>query len=78
MRKQTFKLVFEPDPAGGYTVTVPTFPGCVTYGANLEEARAMAREAISLYIEDMAADGEEIPKEDTSLMGTIEVDVAAA
>jgi len=76
MKKQTFQLVFEPDPQGGFTVTVPALPGCVTYGATLEEARKMAREAIELYIEDMVADGEKIPQEDMSLTGTVEVEFA--
>lgn len=78
MSTRTFQLVFEPDPKGGYTVTVPALPGCTTYGATLEEARKMAREAIELYIEDMTADGEKIPQEDTSLVGTVDVQVATA
>ena len=55
MKTQTFQLVFEADPQGGYTVTVPALPGCITYGKDMPEARAMAREAIELYLEDMAA-----------------------
>ncbi len=78
MSTRTFQLVFEPDPQGGYTVTVPALPGCVTYGETLEEARKMAREAIGLYIEDLAADGEKIPQEDASLVGTVEVEIATA
>lgn len=56
MQKRTFNLAFEPDPQGGYTVTVPALPGCVTYGETLEKARDMAREAIDLYVEDLAAE----------------------
>ena len=55
MKTQTFQLVFEADPQGGSTVTVPALPGCITYGKDMPEARAMAREAIELYLEDMAA-----------------------
>ncbi|MBU6320945.1 type II toxin-antitoxin system HicB family antitoxin [Patescibacteria group bacterium] len=76
MTKQTFQLVFESDPQGGYTVTVPALPGCVTYGADMNEARAMAREAIELYLEDMEAAGEKAPEADTTLLGSIEVGIA--
>ena len=77
MRKQTFQLVFESDPEGGYTVTVPALPGCITYGKDMEEAREMVREAIELCLEDMAANGEEVPEVDATLVGSIQVEVAA-
>jgi antitoxin HicB len=51
-------------PEGGYTVTVPTLPGCVTFGETGDEAITMAREAIELYIEGMLARGEEVPTEE--------------
>ena len=75
MKKQTFQLVFEPDTKGGYTVTVPALPGCITYGETMEEARKMAREAIELYLEDLAENNEKIPEADASLLGIIEVAV---
>lgn len=34
------------EPEGGYTVTVPSLPGCVTYGENVDEVIMMAKEAI--------------------------------
>lgn len=77
MKKQTFQLVFESDPEGGYTVVVPALPGCVTYGKDMKEARDMAREAIELYLEDMAESGEEVPEVDNTLVGTIQVEVSA-
>ena len=76
MKKQTFNLAFEPDPKGGYTVTVPALPGCVTYGKTIEDARKMAREAIELYLEDLAVEGEAVPESDNTLLGTVEVQVA--
>ena len=76
MKKRTFNLAFEPDPEGGYTVTVPALPGCVTYGETLEAARAMAKEAIELYLADLVADGEKVPETDNTLLGSIEVQVA--
>ncbi|HAY20667.1 type II toxin-antitoxin system HicB family antitoxin [Desulfobacca acetoxidans] len=47
-----FKVVFEPSGEGGYTVYVPSLPGCISAGDTLEEALANIREAISLYLEE--------------------------
>jgi predicted RNase H-like HicB family nuclease len=52
---------------GGYSVTVPLLPGCITEGDSREEALAMAREAIGLFIEVMRDHGEHIPKEPVPL-----------
>ncbi len=53
------------DPDSDFGVDFPDFPGCVTAGATLEEARDMAVEALSLHIEGMLADGEAIPEPST-------------
>jgi antitoxin HicB len=64
MSQFSYTIILEPDPdEGGYTVTVPTLPGCVTQGETLEEAIAMAKDAIRLYIETLLAEGEPIPQE---------------
>ena len=44
-----------------FGVSFPDFPGCITAGKTLEEARRNAVEALSLHIEGMLEDGEEIP-----------------
>ncbi len=59
----TYSIVVDPDPAGGFTVTVPALPGCVTQGETLDECRQHAEEAIGLYLEDLAASSEAIPEE---------------
>jgi predicted RNase H-like HicB family nuclease len=46
-------------------VSFPDFPGCITAGRNLEEARRKAAEALSLHIAGMLEDGEKIPKPST-------------
>jgi antitoxin HicB len=59
-----YSVLLLPDvEAGGYTVEVPSLPGVVTEGDTREEALANAQEAISLFLEDMVADGEAIPEE---------------
>ena len=64
MNEYRYTIILYPDPEqGGYTVTVPTLPGCVTEGETFEEAIVMAKEAIQLYIESLVTDGEPIPTE---------------
>ena len=64
MSEYQYTIILYPDPdEGGYTVTVPALPGCVTQGDTLEEAIAMAKDAIRLYVESLIADGETVPEE---------------
>lgn len=44
-----------------YNVSFPDLPGCYTYGANIEEAYSMAKEALELHLYGMEEDGDEIP-----------------
>ena len=37
MKQKNYTLIFKPEPEGGFTVVVPSLPGCVTYGKTLEE-----------------------------------------
>lgn len=53
------------DNGSEYGVSFPDFPGCVTAGATLEEARALAEEALSLHLHGMIEDGETIPAPST-------------
>lgn len=45
-----------------YGVSFPDFPGCVTAGTDLDDARRMAEEALALHIEGLAEDGEALPE----------------
>jgi len=56
----SYRALFRKEPEGGFSVTIPSLPGCMTFGETLEEAKVMAREAIELYIESLQAHGEEI------------------
>ena len=47
----TLKVVLEPSEEGGFTVTVPALPGCISEGDTREEALTNIREAIDLYLE---------------------------
>jgi predicted RNase H-like HicB family nuclease len=46
-----FKVVLEPAEEGGYTVYVPSLPGCISEGDTKEEALKNIKEAIELYLE---------------------------
>jgi predicted RNase H-like HicB family nuclease len=50
------------DADSDYGVEFPDFPGCVTAGRSLEEARTMASEALQLHLEGMREDDEAIPE----------------
>jgi predicted RNase H-like HicB family nuclease len=50
------------DPASDYGVSFPDLPGCISAGATLDEAHAMAAEALAFHLEGLAADGEAIPE----------------
>lgn len=52
-----FTVVMTSDVGGGYVVTCPALPGLVTEGDTLEEARAMATDAIQGYLESLRKDG---------------------
>lgn len=49
-------VILEPSDEGGYTVTVPALPGCVSEGNTREEALKNIREAIELYLEPVEDD----------------------
>ena len=49
------------DDATDYGVSFPDFPGCITGGKSLEEAQAMAGEALSLHIDGVLEDGDRLP-----------------
>ena len=49
------------DPDSDFGVSFPDFPGCITAGRTIDEAKTMASEALSLCIEEMLAAGEAVP-----------------
>lgn len=61
MKIHNYQLRLNKEPEGKYTVTVPTLPGCITYGDNFDHAIEMAKEAIELYLEELQSRGESIP-----------------
>ena len=62
-RVHQYTAFFEANEHGGYTVAVPSLPGLVTEGKNMEHARSMAKDAIRWYIEGLKKAKEPIPVE---------------
>jgi len=58
-----YTVILELESDGGYVVSVPALPGCVSQGDSRAEALSNIREAIELYIEDCRDAGDPIPTE---------------
>ena len=58
-----YTVILEREADGGYVVTVPVLPGCVTQGDTRAEALQNAREAIDAYLSDCREAGDPIPDE---------------
>lgn len=69
------KVILEKEAEGGYSVHVPSLPGCASQGETVDEALANIREAIELYVESLKEDGLPIPTESEVLVK--EVDFSA-
>ena len=48
---KNYPVIFSPAEEGGFNVSFPNFPGCVTFGESFEEAQKMAQEVLQLWIE---------------------------
>jgi predicted RNase H-like HicB family nuclease len=60
MAEKTYAAMFEPTE-GGFGISFPDLPGCVSFGTDLDDGVRQAREALSLHLEGMAEDGESLP-----------------
>lgn len=58
----TYFAVFDPAEEGGYNVSFPDFPGCVTFGKTFEESKKNAKEVLELWLEELASEKQDIPR----------------
>ena len=72
-----YNTIFKIEPEGGFTVIVPSLPGCVTYGKDLKEAKEMAVDAIEGYLESLKKHGESIPSDEADFITHIEIKSSA-
>lgn len=56
-----YPAIFNRAEEGGYNISFPDFPGCVTFGKNFEEAEKKAKEILELWVEELVVNKEEIP-----------------
>jgi antitoxin HicB len=59
----SYRILLRKETEGGYTVLVPSLPGCITYGDSVEDAIIQSKEAIEGYLECLKSNGEDIPTE---------------
>lgn len=71
-----YNVLFRAEPHGGFTVIVPSLPGCVTWGKTIAHAREMARDAIDVYIVSLEKHGDQVPTDNDTLISYIDTDYA--
>lgn len=59
----TYSIKIEPQKEGGFTVTVPSLPGCISEGDTLEEATSNIRDAMLGYMQVLQKHKRRIPLE---------------
>lgn len=57
-----YRVCIERDPEGGFVVTVPELPGCISQGDTVEEAYQMIRDAMAAWISSALEHGEPVPE----------------
>jgi len=61
MKNYYYPAVFHTDESGGYWISFPDFPECLTQGENIEDAYRMAVEAMGLCIDERLKNDEKLP-----------------
>ena len=70
-RTYHYTAVFEPDEvSGGFSVHVPSLPGCISEGNTFEDALKNIQEAAELYLETLESDKKSIPVETLGTLAT--------
>ena len=65
MSKRRYTIILTPEPDGSaYNVTVPALPGCFTFGETIEEAIAMAKDAMQYHMAGLLKGGGAVPEEE--------------
>lgn len=54
-----YNAIFQKEQKGGYSVWIPTLPGCTSQGETFEETVENIKEAITLYLEDKPEERED-------------------
>ncbi len=70
-----YTVLLQSEKEGGFTVTVPDLPGCVTFGSTVEEAQEKAKDAITGYLASIKKHKQKVPHHTHSLVTSVEVRV---
>ena len=70
-KELSYRIVLRPEPEGGFTVIVPSLPGCITFGETIDEAKEMAKDAIEAYLKSVEKQGEEIFDDSNTFEGVL-------
>ena len=73
-----YAVILEPEAEGGFSVSVPAFPEIHTQGEDVEDALAMARDAIQLSLAVRRDEGDPVPAPDADAVRVERVTIAAA
>ncbi len=65
-----YTVIFEPAEEGGYVVSVPALPGCISQGDTFEEATNMIKDAMRGYLVVLKQEKQEIPQEQSDAVVT--------
>ena len=68
-----YNIIFKLETEGGFTVIVPSLPGCITYGKDLKEAKEMAIDAIRGYLVSLKKHKEPIPSDEADFLTHLEI-----
>lgn len=66
--QRRFKVILDKNESGGFTVTVPALPGCITQGKDRKEALERAQEAIEGFLEALGIEGLPVPDSDVDIV----------
>jgi len=66
----TYRVIIEPDE-DAFHAYAPALPGCHTWGATIDEARMVIRDATDVYVRSLVADGETVPQNADSVCQTV-------
>lgn len=73
----SFNIVFRPEPEGGYTVLVPSLPGCLTWAETIPEGKKLIQESIYAYIESVRKHNDNEWQDDSeSFISSVNVEYA--
>ena len=72
MNNYFYPAVFHSDTSGGYWISFPDFPECMTQGETMEDAYRMASEAMGLCIDEKLKANEELPEASAAYSYTVD------